>query len=171
MSTHSHSQPTYIALPCIFVSVILTSLVAKAMTPRTDKGLITVLKATCAFLLILVITIAATKALLPPSKNDETGSSDDSDAERSETSTTPPASHNKIAEGRDDVQAASTDLTPREIRAERRKLQKQKIYERTDRKPEEKRVRGTLREQLKRRNNELLGTRKETVVEVVGEGV
>jgi hypothetical protein len=48
-------------------------------------------------------------------------------------------------------------------------LQEQKIYERTERK-EKKRVRGILREQLKRRNNELLGTRKEAAVEVVGKG-
>jgi hypothetical protein len=171
MWIHSHSQPTYIALPCTFVSIILTSLVTKAMTSRTEKGLTTVFKATCAFLLILVITSATIEALLPPSKNDDTESSDDSDAERPEPSTPPSIAKGERVEGSDDTRDASADLTPRAIRAERRRLQKQKIYERMDRKAEEERIRRILQEQLKRRNDELLGTRKETGLEVVEEGV
>jgi hypothetical protein len=167
MPTQLPFQSTYIALPCTFISLIITSFVAKAMTSPTEKGLTTVIKATCAFVIVLVATTAATKALLRPSADDETESSDDSDTERPNSSHTPPNNHGNMAESCD----ISADLTPRETKAKRRRLQKQKIYERTERKEEEKRVRGTLMEQLKRRNNELLGTRKEAVVEVVGEGV
>jgi hypothetical protein len=161
-------QRADIALPCTFVSLLITGFIIKAMTSPTDKGLSTITKATCAFVLVLVLTTVTTKMLLDSRNEDEEhdDSEIDSDSARSKPFTPPPDVNNPPAR-RNDV---SSPTDPLNERAQRRKLQKQKIYERADRE-EEQRLRGILKEQVKRRNNELLGKRKEAAVEVLEEGV
>jgi hypothetical protein len=156
------------ALPVTFVSLLITGCIIKAMTSPTDKGLSTIIKATCAFVLVLVLTIATTKMLLQSNtKEEEQDDSEiDSDSARSKSFTPQPGVAKPPAR-RDDV---SSPTSPLSERAQRRKLQKQRIYERAD-KEEEQRLRGVLKEQVKRRNNELLGKRKEAAVEVLEEGV
>jgi hypothetical protein len=162
-------QRADIALPCTFVSLLITGFIIKAMTSPTDKGLSTITKATCAFVLILVLTTATTKMLLDSRNEDEEQDDDDDDDSDSARSKpfTPPPNANKRPARRDDV---SSPTGPLSERAQRRKLQKQKIYERAD-KEEEQRLRGILKEQVKRRNNELLGKKKEAAVEVLEEEV
>jgi hypothetical protein len=157
-------QRAEFALPCTFVSLLITGCIIKAMTSPTDKGLSTIIKATCAFLLVLVLTTATTKMLLQSNTKDEEqdDSEIDSDNARSKPFT-PPPNANKPPARRDDV---SSPTDPLSERAQRRKLQKQKIYERADRE-EEQRLRGILKEQVKRRNNELLGKKKEAAVEIL----
>jgi hypothetical protein len=156
-------QRADIALPCTFVSLLITGFIIKAMTSPTDKGLFTITKATCAFVLVLVLTTATTKMLLQSNAKDEQDDSEiDSDNARSKPFTPPPDVNNPPAR-RDDVSSPTDSLSER---AKRRKLQKQRIYERAYRE-EEQRLRGILKEQVKRRNNELLGKRKEAAVEVL----
>jgi hypothetical protein len=157
-------QHADIALPCTFVSLLITGCIIKAITSPTDKGFSTLIKATCAFVLVLVLTTATTKMLLQSNTKDEeqANSAIDSDNARSKPFTPPPDA-NKLPARRDDI---SSPTGPLSERAQRRRLQKQKIYERADRE-EEQRLRGILKEQVKRRNNELLGKRKEAAVEVL----
>jgi hypothetical protein len=169
MSTQAETQPTYIALPCTFVSLLITSFVTKAMTSPTEKGLTTFSKATCIFFFVLVFTTATTKILLGADKKSEEEDNEHSNFEHPKPSVAPSASHKNIAEWCDDVRVASSAFAHGETRADRRRPQRQRIYSRTEFKAEEKRVRNILREQLKRRNNELLGKRKDTVVEVMDE--
>jgi hypothetical protein len=164
MST-AQVQRADIALPCTFVSLLITGFIIKAMTSPTDKGLSTITKATCAFVLILVLTTATTKMLFDSRNEDEEQDDDDDDDNDSARSKpfTPPPNANKPPARRDDI---SSPTGPLSERAQRRKLQKQKIYERADRE-EEQRLRGILKEQVKRRNNELLGKKKEAAVEIL----
>jgi hypothetical protein len=99
-------------------------------------------------------------------KDEQDDSEIDSDNARSKPFTPPPDVNNPPAR-RDDVSSPTDSLSER---AKRRKLQKQRIYERAYRE-EEQRLRGILKEQVKRRNNELLGKRKEAAVEVLEKGV
>jgi hypothetical protein len=167
MST-TQFQRADIALPCTFVSLLITGFIVKAMTSSTDKGLSTITKATCAFVLVLLFTTVTTKMLLQSNTKDEEqdDSEIDSDNVRRKPFTPPPDANNPPARRYD----VSSPTGPLSERAQRRKLQKQKIYERAGRE-EEQRLRGMLKEQVKRRNNELLGKRKEAAVEVLEEGV
>jgi hypothetical protein len=161
-------QRANIALPCTFVSLLITGFIIKVMTSPTDKGFSTLIKATCTFILVLVLTTVTTKMLLQSNTKDEEqdDSEIDSDNVRRKPFTPPPDANNPPTRRYD----VSSPTGPPSERAQRRKLQKQKIYERADR-GEEQRLRGMLKEQVKRRNNELLGKRKEAAVEVLEEGV
>jgi type IV secretory pathway VirB10-like protein len=162
-------QRADIALPCTFVSLLITGFIIKAMTSPTDKGLSTITKATCAFVLVLLFTTVTTKMLLQSNTKEEEqdDSKIDSDNTRSKPSTPPPDANKSPPVRPENI---SSPAAPLSERAQRRKLQKQKIYERADRE-EEQRLRGILKEQVKRRNNELLGKRKEAAVKVLEEGV
>jgi hypothetical protein len=150
------TQPPYIALPVTFVSLLLTSFLIATMTSPTDMGLSTVIKATCAFVITLVLTTATAKMLLRSNMTDDMqdddDKSDESDAARRESFTTPPTMKQTPVQ-RDDVSLPEHALSEK---AKGTKLQKQKIYERADR-DEEKRLRAMLKEQVKQRNNELIG--------------
>jgi hypothetical protein len=162
------SHPPYIALPVTFVSLLLTSFLTATITSPIDMGLSTVIKATCAFFVILVLTTATAKMLLRSNMTDDMqdddDNSDESDAAQRQSFTTPPTMKQTPVQ-RDDVSSSEPALSEK---TRRRKLQKQKKYERADR-GEGKRLRGMLKEQVKQRNNELLGKRKEAVVEVMEE--
>jgi hypothetical protein len=58
-------QPPWITIPCTFISVLIASTVTKAMMSPKDKGLTTVLKAVCIFLLVLALTFAVANTFLP----------------------------------------------------------------------------------------------------------
>jgi hypothetical protein len=149
----------------MFISPLLTSFLTATMTSPTDKGISTVTKATCAFVLILALTTATAKMLLQSNITGEMQDEDDSnesDGAQRELFTTPPIMKQTPVQ-RDDLSSPEPALSEK---AKRRKLQKQKIYERADRE-EEKRLRRILKEKVKQRNNELLGKRKEVSVEVL----
>jgi hypothetical protein len=58
-------QPPWTTIPCTFISVLIASTVTKAMMSPKDKGLTTVLKAVCIFLLVLALTFAVANTFLP----------------------------------------------------------------------------------------------------------
>jgi hypothetical protein len=161
-------EPTHIALPVTFISLLLTSFLTTMMASPTDKGLSSVTKATYVFVLILTLTTATAKMLLRSNMKDELQDADDDSGESDDSQYEPFTVLPIVVQmpvQRDDVSLLEPALSER---AKRRKLQKQMIFERADRE-EEKRLRGMLKEQVKQRNNELLGKRKEAVVEVLEE--
>jgi hypothetical protein len=155
---------THIALPVTFISLLLTSFLTTMMASPTDKGLSSVIKATYVFVLILALTTATAKMLLRSNMKDELQDADDSgesDDSQYEPFTVLPIVVQMPVQ-RDDVSLLEPALSER---AKRRKLQKQKIYERAD--GEEKKLDGMLKEQVKQRNNELLRKKKEVVVKTL----
>jgi hypothetical protein len=161
----SQPEPTHIALPVTFISLLLTSFLTKTMTSPTDKDSLAVIKATCTFLLLVTFTITSAKMLLRSNMKDEMQDDESDDAQHEhEPFTAPPIVEQTLVQC-DEVSSPEPALSER---AKRRKLQRQKIYERADRE-EEKRLRRMLKEQVKQRNNELLGKRKLEVVEALEE--
>jgi predicted PurR-regulated permease PerM len=57
-------QPLWTALPCTFISILVTIVLTKATTSTKDKGLTTVLKAMCVFLLVLALMSAIVNIFL-----------------------------------------------------------------------------------------------------------
>jgi hypothetical protein len=158
-------EPTHIALPVTFISLLLTSFLTTMMTSPTDKGLSSVIKATYVFVLILALTTATAKMLLRSNMKDELQDADDDSGESDDSQYEPFTVLPIVVQmpvQRDDVSLLEPALSER---AKRRKLQKQKIYERAD--GEEKKLDGMLKEQVKQRNNELLGKKKEVAVKTL----
>jgi hypothetical protein len=158
-------EPTHIALPVTFISLLLTSFLTTMMASPTDKGLSSVIKATYVFVLILALTTATAKMLLRSNMKDELQDADDDSGESDDSQYEPFTVLPIVVQmpvQRDDVSLLEPALSER---AKRRKLQKQKIYERAD--GEEKKLDGMLKEQVKQRNNELLGKKKEVAVKTL----
>jgi hypothetical protein len=156
---------THIALPVTFISLLLTSFLTTMMASPTDKGLSSVTKATYVFVLILTLTTATAKMLLRSNMKDELQDADDDSGESDDSQYEPFTVLPIVVQmpvQRDDVSLLEPALSER---AKRRKLQKQKIYERAD--GEEKKLDGMLKEQVKQRNNELLGKKKEVAVKTL----
>jgi hypothetical protein len=156
---------THIALPVTFISLLLTSFLTTMMASPTDKGLSSVIKATYVFVLILALTTATAKMLLRSNMKDELQDADDDSGESDDSQYEPFTVLPIVVQmpvQRDDVSLLEPALSER---AKRRKLQKQKIYERAD--GEEKKLDGMLKEQVKQRNNELLGKKKEVAVKTL----
>lgn len=130
--TMTSPQHDWLALPCTFLSILLTTVAMRALTSRTDKGLSTVLKATCAFVVILALTTFAARRL--------------------------------VSNGHyDDIEGENEEVEWRKERRETKKLTKEEQKER------KKSVKRELMRRFFPKRNEMLGRRKEVVVEVLEE--
>lgn len=164
----SGHQPPYSALPCTFISILLTSLVVKGMAPTNGKGLATVAEAVCVFFIVLTATITAAKCILNGHVGADEDAKDDSikpldfaaeiRARRADYKAKRRSEH--VVSWREDVAASSAKVD----KAERKRV---RALKKAEDKAREKKVRNMLIREFWPKRNTLLGARKGEIEEVV----
>ena len=164
--------------------MLITTTLLKATTSPKEKGLMTVFKAVCTFLIILALTTAATTMFISSDSGNQDDTSEDDrpksleeelrEAETKDFDTLfETSSDDRVAAWRHDVAPYLVSTTqdepgtnvPKEKR-EGNKLQKKKENEEMK---ERRKMWKAMVKEFKPKKSILLGGRKETVVEVVDE--
>lgn len=159
----AETQPLWLALPCIVLSLFTTCLLTPAISSQGEGGLSTVVKAAMLFLVTLVLATAGMKYLLQ------------SQSETFPETTLGEPSHGpyeRVQVWRESQWTSSSSSEGEKRRKERawgeEKPRKKRSKDERDRK-EDRSVRKLLKKKFGPKRKDLLGERRETVVQVMGE--
>jgi hypothetical protein len=159
------TQPFWLALPCIIVSLFTTCFIAPALISHNEGGLSAVIKAALIFIVTLVLSTAATNLLL-------TSQSPEVHVEPLQQETGR-HSDERVQAWRDSLQWSSSSSSEGEKRRRERAWKDEKRRKKSKKEDKEKKEDRWIRKLLKKKfgpkKNEMLGARKETVTEVVQE--